>query len=104
MYVASFADVALMHDAVNVQLTLTSCSQYTKFWNEARRFYRGGLDNVFRTLGRAAPPGRYDADIKKCFAKAEEAHQKEIDRMQVDETVEKKDLVAGSMADASITL
>ena len=78
--------------------------QYTKFWNEAKRFYHAGLDNVFKTLGKAAPKSRYDTEIQKCFAKAEEAHQKEMDRMQIDETVEKKDLVAGSLADAAVTL
>lgn len=62
------------------------------------------MDNVFKTLGKAAPPGKYDAQIKKCFAQAEEARQKEMDRMQIDETVEKKDLVVGSLADALITL
>ena len=78
--------------------------QFTKYWNEAKRFYHNGLDKVFRKLGKAAPPGKYEAQIKKCFADAEEARQKEMDRMQIDETVEKKDLVAGSLADASITL
>ena len=82
----------------------SSFLQYTKFWNEAKRFYHASLDYIFKTLGRAAPPSRYHAEIQKCFAKAEEAHQKEMDRMQIDETVEKKDLVAGSLADASITL
>ena len=87
------------------RVCLSLCfAQYTKFWNEAKRFYRAGLDNVFKTLGKAAPPGKFDAQIQKCFAQAEEARQKELDRMQIDETVEKKDLVAGSLADALITL
>lgn len=40
----------------------------------------------------------------KCFEKAEEAKKNEEERVQVDDSVEKKDLVAGSAAVSTITL
>jgi Bromodomain/PWWP domain/PHD-finger len=72
-------------------------------WHEAKRYYRECLSSVFLKRGKAAPPGEYAKEVNECFEKAEEERKKEEDRVQVDETVEKKDLVAGSMA-ASVTL
>jgi PHD-finger len=59
---------------------------------------------VFAKLGMAAPPGKYEKEVEKCFAKAEEALKNEKERVQVDESVEKKDLVAGLLAPLKITL
>lgn len=53
---------------------------------------------MFANIGKAAPPGKYEKKIQKCFEKAEEAKKNEAERVQVDESVEKKDLVAGSLA------
>lgn len=53
---------------------------------------------MFQKIGKAAPRGPYDDAIQKRFKEAEEVRRQEVDRIQVDETVEKKDLVAGSMA------
>jgi PHD-finger len=55
---------------------------------------------------KAAQPGKYDKEIQRYFEKAEEARKLEEDRVQIDETVEKKDLVAGSLAaiTTSVTL
>ena len=86
-----------------VSFNCFSVPQHTAFWNEAKRYYSRCLSNVFGAIGRAAPPGKYDADIKETFRKADEARKMEEDRVQVDESVEKKDLVAGSLA-ASVTL
>jgi hypothetical protein len=72
-------------------------------WHEAKRYYRECLSSVFAKRGKAAPPGKYSAAVKNCFEQVEEERKKEEDRVQVDETVEKKDLVAGSLA-ASVTL
>ena len=58
---------------------------------------------MFSSIGKAAPPGKFEKDIQKNFKLAEEARKMEENRVQVDESVEKKDLVAGSMA-ASVTL
>lgn len=55
-------------------------------------------------MGKAAPAGTYQKSILKCFEKAEEAKKNEEDRVQVDESVEKKDLVAGSAAVLTISL
>ena len=62
------------------------------------------MQNAFDEIGKAAPPGKYEKAIQENFERADEARKKEEDRVQVDESVEKKDLVAGSMAAASITL
>lgn len=85
-------------------LCLPCFSQYTVVWNEANRFYHDCLANVFAKMGKAAPPSKYEAEILANFKRAEEAKKNEEDRVQVDDSVEKKDLVAGSMAAAPITL
>ena len=72
--------------------------QNTRVWSEAKRYYNACLENVFAVIGKAAPASKYENDVMKIFEKAEEAKKKEEDRNQVDETVEKKDLVAGSLA------
>jgi hypothetical protein len=68
----------------------------TKFWNEAKRYHRVCLTNVFKTIGKAAPPGKYDNAIQQNYSKAAEAKQMEDDRVQQDKSTEKKDLVAGA--------
>lgn len=70
---------------------------YTKFWYEAKRFYEECLKVVFssKMLGKAAPPSKYDELVQKNFVAADAAQQMEVDRLQQDETTEKKDLVAG---------
>jgi len=72
--------------------------QYTDVWREAKRFYQTALKGVFATIGSAAPPGKYEKAILKCFDRADEARKNEEERVQVDESVEKKDLVAGTVA------
>jgi hypothetical protein len=67
-------------------------------WHEAKRYYRECLSSVFARKGKAAPPGKYADAVQHRFDQAEEERKKEEDRVQVDETVEKKDLVAGSLA------
>mmetsp|Transcript_4693 Transcript_4693/g.10574 ORF Transcript_4693/g.10574 Transcript_4693/m.10574 type:complete len:1816 (+) Transcript_4693:173-5620(+) len=76
----------------------------TKVWMEAKRFYNDCLKKVFALKGKAAPPGKFEKAILKKFERAQEERKKEADRVQVDESVEKKDLVAGSMAPASVKL
>lgn len=65
---------------------------------EAKRFYFASLDRVFKKLGKAAPPGKFEPEIVNCFGKAEEALKLEEDRVQIDDSVQKKDLVAGTLA------
>lgn len=69
---------------------------HTTFWNEARRYHKACLTNVFQTIGKAAPPSIYETEIEQNFEKASQAKKMEEDRVQEDKTVEKKDLVAGS--------
>jgi hypothetical protein len=87
-----------------VLLAPFSLSQYTAVWLEARKFYLNSLQRVFSAIGKAAPAGKYDKAIQANFKRAEEAKQKEEDRVQIDDSVEKKDLVAGALAMASVTL
>jgi hypothetical protein len=75
---------------------LTFNRYYTPLWNEAKRYYTTCIKHVFKTLGIAAPRGKYAEDIEANFEAAAKARQREAERVQVDETVEKKDLVAGS--------
>ena len=75
---------------------LTFNRYHTAFWLEAKRYYDACLNNVFMTMGKAAPPSKYEADILENFEKARKAKQAEEDRIQEDKTTEKKDLVAGS--------
>ena len=71
---------------------------YTKFWYEAKRYYEECLKVVFspKTLGKAAPPGKYDELVQKNFIAAEAARKNEEERIQQDDTTEKKDLVGGA--------
>jgi Bromodomain/PHD-finger len=78
--------------------------QYTDVWREAKRFYHDSLQNVFAVLGKAAPPGKYEKGIVLCFDNAMHAQKLEEERIQIDETVEHKDLVAGSAAVATFAL
>jgi hypothetical protein len=73
-------------------------------WREAKRFYHAGLENVFAKIGKAALAGKYNDSILQSFDKAEEARKNEEERVQVDESVEKKDLVAGSSASAMLSV
>jgi hypothetical protein len=69
---------------------------HTNFWNEAKRFHKACLVNIFHVLGKAAPPSKFEADILANFGRAIDAKKMEDDRVREDTTVEKKDLVAGS--------
>jgi hypothetical protein len=69
---------------------------HTNFWNEAKRFHKACLTNVFSTLGKAAPASHYESAILENFENASKAKKMEEDRVKEDATVEKKDLVAGS--------
>ncbi|KAL3943375.1 MAG: hypothetical protein SGBAC_002541, partial [Bacillariaceae sp.] len=82
---------------------LTFNRPHTPFWKEAKRFYQACLDNVFKGIGKAAPPGKYEDRIQDSFAKAEKAKKLEQDRVQEDKSTEKKDLVAGAKV-STVTL
>lgn len=75
---------------------LTFNRYHSTFWNEAKRYYKACLQNVWKTMGKGAPPGFYDEAIQRNFQNATEAKQMEETRVQEDKTTEKKDLVAGS--------
>lgn len=102
-YVSRCCVFLLALDVLSWSSLTSCCAQYTPVWNEAERYYHICLQKVFGSKGKGAPSGKYAKDIAANFKKAEEAHQMEVDRVQVDESVEKKDLVAGSMA-ASVSL
>jgi hypothetical protein len=53
---------------------------------------------VLSKLGKAAPKGAYNVKIEKCFEDAKKAKKMEEERVQLDDSVEKKDLVVGLMA------
>jgi len=91
--------------ALMVLNALTFNRYYTKFWMEAKRFYEECVKVVFspKMLGKAAPPGKYDELVQANFKAAEAAHQMEVERIQQDDTTEKKDLVAGALV-AKVTL
>ena len=72
-------------------------------WTEAHRFYMAVKKKIFGSFGKGAPPSKYEKAINANIAEAGKARALEADRIRVDETVEKKDLVAGSMA-ANVTL
>lgn len=74
---------------------LTFNRYHSTFWNEARRYYKACLQNVWKPMGKGAPPSQYEEAIKKNFEKANEVKQLEDTRVQ-DKTAEKKDLVAGN--------
>ena len=69
---------------------------HTTFWNEAKRYHKACLTNVFQKMGKAAPPGKYEAAIQKNLQQAKAAKKMEEDRIQEDRSTEKKDLVAGA--------
>jgi hypothetical protein len=91
--------------ALMVFNALTFNRFYTKFWNEAKRYYEECISKVFhdKKLGKAAPPGKYDEAVHKNFEAAEAFRQMEVDRVQQDSSAEKKDLVAGAEV-AKVTL
>eukprot|EP00538_Stauroneis_constricta_P006064 CAMPEP_0119546822 /NCGR_PEP_ID=MMETSP1352-20130426/1064_1 /TAXON_ID=265584 /ORGANISM="Stauroneis constricta, Strain CCMP1120" /LENGTH=2084 /DNA_ID=CAMNT_0007591549 /DNA_START=81 /DNA_END=6335 /DNA_ORIENTATION=- len=68
----------------------------SKIWSEAKRFHNAGLLKVFSIIGKAAPPSQYFDAIQQKYKEAEVAKKKEEDRIQQDESTEKKDLVGGS--------
>ena len=74
---------------------------YTQAWREAERYYTDCLKTVFNALGKAAPPSTYASAIDGEFRKAKEAKKNEESRVQIDDSVEKKDLVAGT---ATVTM
>eukprot|EP00526_Cylindrotheca_closterium_P003276 CAMPEP_0113651638 /NCGR_PEP_ID=MMETSP0017_2-20120614/27536_1 /TAXON_ID=2856 /ORGANISM="Cylindrotheca closterium" /LENGTH=1571 /DNA_ID=CAMNT_0000564345 /DNA_START=1 /DNA_END=4716 /DNA_ORIENTATION=- /assembly_acc=CAM_ASM_000147 len=82
---------------------LTFNRPHSPFWKEAKRFYEACLDNVFKSIGTAAPPGKYEDRIHANFVKAEKAKKLEEDRVQEDKSTEKKDLVAGAKV-STVTL
>jgi hypothetical protein len=69
---------------------------HTKFWDEAKRYYGACLKKIFSKIGKGAPPGRFAKEVENAFHKAEDAKRLEAERVQEDDTTEKKDLVAGS--------
>jgi len=75
---------------------LTFNRYHTTVWIEAKRFYDVCIKSIFMTIGKGAPPSRYEKDILKNFEMAQEAKKREENRIQEDKTTEKKDLVAGS--------
>jgi PHD-finger len=85
-------------------IDMSRSPQYTDVWREAKRFYNASIQNVFGKIGKAAPPGKYEKGILQCFEKAVQAQKLEEERVQIDETVEHKDLVAGSAAVATFAL
>eukprot|EP00550_Attheya_septentrionalis_P001541 CAMPEP_0198291046 /NCGR_PEP_ID=MMETSP1449-20131203/8703_1 /TAXON_ID=420275 /ORGANISM="Attheya septentrionalis, Strain CCMP2084" /LENGTH=1902 /DNA_ID=CAMNT_0043989637 /DNA_START=351 /DNA_END=6059 /DNA_ORIENTATION=+ len=72
----------------------------SKYWNEAKRYYKVCVENVFSKIGKGAPPGKYTDEVQAAFAKAVRELELEKERVQQDDTVEKKDLVAGSLIKA----
>lgn len=56
---------------------------------------------MFAKHGKAAPPSKYFFEIKERFKQAEVEIKNEQERIQVDDSVEKKDLVAGTEAIAA---
>ena len=75
---------------------LTFNRYHTAVWIEAKRFYDACIENIFKSIGKGAPPSRYEKEILNIFERAKEAKKLEEDRIQEDKTTEKKDLVAGS--------
>ena len=82
---------------------LTFNNYHSTFWNEAKRYHKACVQNVWKTLGKGAPASQYEDAIKKNLERASEVKQLEDSRVQEDSTAEKKDLVAGSKV-ATITL
>lgn len=82
---------------------LTFNRYHTAVWIEAKRFYDACTENIFKTIGKGAPPSIHEKDILKNLEMAKEAKKLEEDRITEDKTVEKKDLVAGSNV-VSVTL
>lgn len=82
---------------------LTFNRPHTAFWKEAKRFHKACLDNVFKSIGKAAPAGKYAYDIQENYEGAKTLKKLEEDRVQEDKSTEKKDLVAGNKV-AIVTL
>ena len=68
------------------------------FWKEAKRFYEACMSKVFseQGMGKAAPPGKHIDALQEAFEKAKRSRESEKERVQKDDTAEKKDLVAGA--------
>ena len=91
----SYAWVREMFDLM-VLNALTFNRFHTTFWKEAQRFHKVCLTGVWKSMGKAAPPGQYDEAIQKNLENAKKAKKMEEDRVQEDKSTEKKDLVAGA--------
>lgn len=76
---------------------------HSKFWNEAKRYYHDSMTKIFDAKGKGAPPGLYKGLVDECFRQAEKDKRNEEERTTLDDTTEKKDLVAGALV-ATITL
>lgn len=74
----------------------------SKFWHEAHRYFLAGKA-IFEKRGKGAPPSKYYSKILENINQAEEARKMEDERVQQDESTEKKDLVAGSQV-VTVTL
>jgi len=68
------------------------------FWKEAKRFSEACTSKIFSDegIGKAAPPGKYAGGLLEASERAKRWRQAEKERVQKDETAEKKDLVAGA--------
>jgi hypothetical protein len=76
---------------------------HSNFWNEAKRFYDDCMSKVFDAKGKGAPPGLYKGLVDECFRMAVKEKKNEEERTTLDDTTEKKDLVAGALV-ATVTL
>lgn len=76
----------------------------SRVWNEAQRYYNDCLKHIFSSMGKGAPPGQYADAIQSNFKSGKLAVKKEQQRVQVDESIEKKDLVSGSSMATKVTL
>jgi len=63
---------------------------YTKFWNEAKRYYHDCMTEVFAEIGKGAPPGRYAKLVQEAFRQADLEKKKEEQRLEQDDNTEKK--------------
>ena len=72
----------------------------SKYWNEAKRYYKICLSRVFEVHGKYASSGDYASKIEKEFDVGKLQLTKEQERLQQDKTVKKKDLVIGEAVKA----
>eukprot|EP00562_Extubocellulus_spinifer_P012734 CAMPEP_0178547080 /NCGR_PEP_ID=MMETSP0697-20121206/4490_1 /TAXON_ID=265572 /ORGANISM="Extubocellulus spinifer, Strain CCMP396" /LENGTH=1996 /DNA_ID=CAMNT_0020179701 /DNA_START=128 /DNA_END=6118 /DNA_ORIENTATION=- len=68
------------------------------FWKEAKRYHEACMSKVFSEIGmgKAAPAGKHADALREAFEKAKRWREAEKERVQKDDTAEKKDLVAGA--------